>query len=83
MSTLARAWDGFMQALAETSELQRRGADASTLAELLRHARELLDIIEGELSDQSITIPSDARAVLAQLRGRLESLEQQVLPTKH
>ena len=72
-----------MRALTETSELHRAGADANTIADLLRHARELLDIIEEEIADGSSATVGDARAVLAQLRERLESLERQVLPTTH
>jgi hypothetical protein len=83
MSTIAAAWYAFMRALDEARDLQERGASANELSELLRHARELLDIIDGEVAEQAITMPSDARAVLAQLRGRLESLERDVMPTKH
>ncbi len=83
MSTVADAWDAFMRALAETSELHRRGADARTIADLLRHARELLDIIDEEIADGTPQTVADARAVLAQLRGRLASLEQDVMPIRH
>jgi hypothetical protein len=83
MSTIEAAWDAFMQALAETSELHRNGGDASTIAELLRRARELLYIIEDEIADGSSATLGDARAMLTQLRSRLESSEQQVLPTRH
>ena len=72
-----------MRALEEARDLQERGPSADELSELLRHARELLDIIEAESAEQAITMPSDARAVLAQLRGRLEALERDVMPTRH
>jgi hypothetical protein len=49
----------------------------------LRHARELLDIIDDEIADGTPQTVADARAVLAQLRGRLESLEQDVMPIRH
>jgi hypothetical protein len=42
---------------------------------LPQHARELRNIIQREMADQAITRPGDARVVLAQLRGPLESLE--------
>ena len=83
MNTVAAAWDAFMQALAETSDLHRRGADAHTIADLLRHARELLDIIDDEIADGTPQTVAGARAVLAELRGRLESLEQDVMPIRH
>jgi hypothetical protein len=83
MNTVVDAWDAFMQALAETSDLHQRGADAYTIADLLRHARELLDIIDDEIADGTPQTVADARAVLAQLRGRLESLEHDVMPIRH
>ena len=42
VSTVALAWDAFMRALAETSELRRSGANVGTVAELLRHAHHWL-----------------------------------------
>jgi BMFP domain-containing protein YqiC len=83
MSTVSNAWVAFIHALEEARDLQHRGADAHTLADLLRHARERLDIIDDEIADGTPQIVADARAVLAQLRGRLESLEQDVMPTMH
>ena len=62
MSTIARAWDALMRALAEASGLHRGGADANSIAALLQHARELLDIIEQEMADQAVTLSGDARA---------------------
>ena len=83
MSAIANAWDAFMRQLDEARDLHERGASANDLSELLRHARELLDIIEAEAAEQAIVIQSDARAALARLRGRLESLELDVMPTMH
>jgi hypothetical protein len=83
MNTVADAWDAFMRALAETSDLHRRGPDPHTIADLLRHARELLDIIDDEIADGKPQTAVDARAVLAQLRGRLKSLEHDVMPIRH
>ena len=83
MSALATAWNALMRALEEARDLHQRGASANELAELLRHARELLAIIEGKVAEQAITMPSDARAVLARLRGRLEALERAVMPARH
>ena len=83
MSTVEAASAAFIQAIAEAHDLNRRGADLSTIAELLRHAQELLDIIEEEIADGTSATVRDARAVLAELGGRLESLERDVLPTKH
>ena len=82
MST-ATAWYAFTRALEEARDLQERGADAYAVAELLRHARELLEIVEKETAGGSIKTVNEARAVLAQLRGRLETLERDVMPTRH
>jgi hypothetical protein len=83
MSPVTDAWTAFIRALAEARDLHDRGADAHTIADLLRHARDLLDIIDDEIADGTPQTVADARAVLAHLRGRLESLQQDVMPTKH
>ena len=83
MSTVSNAWVAFIHALEETRDLQHRGTDAHTIADLLRHARDLLDIIDDEIADGTPQTVADARAVLAQLRGRLESLEHDVMPIRH
>jgi hypothetical protein len=83
MSTVSNAWVAFIRALEEARDLQHCGADAHTITDLLRHARELLDIIDDEIADGTPQTVADARAVLAQLRGRLESLEQDIMPTRH
>ena len=72
-----------MAAIAEARDLHARGGDDVELANLLRHARELVDIIEEEITATPIAIPGAAGAVLAQLRGRLQSLEHDVMPTRH
>ena len=73
----------FIRALEDARDLQHRGADAHTIADLLRRARELLDVIDDEIADGTPQTVADARAVLGQLRGRLESLEQDVMPIRH
>ena len=83
MSTLAHAWGAFMRTLEDARDLQERGADAYAFIDLLRHARDLLDIIEEETAAGSIKTVNEARAVLAQLRGRLKSLEHDVMPIRH
>ena len=83
MSTFARAWDEFMGAIEEARDLHRRGADALTIAVLVGYARELFEIIEAEIAANPIAIPGAAGAVLALLRGRLNSLERDVMPTEH
>jgi ElaB/YqjD/DUF883 family membrane-anchored ribosome-binding protein len=83
MSTIEQAWTAFMSAIDEARELHRGGAHAGELAELMRHARELLDIIEAEAAEQSIAMPPKAGAVLDQMRDRLSQFESQVKPTAH
>ena len=41
----------FIRALEDARDLQHRGADAHTIADLLRRARELLDVIDDEIAD--------------------------------
>jgi hypothetical protein len=83
MSTIARAWDAFIQALDEAQQLRAKNADVGRIFDLVRHARELLDIIEQELALESVDLPGDARVGLAQLRQRVQSLEQDVVPARH
>jgi hypothetical protein len=83
MSTIEMAWDAFTRAIEEAREVHARGDDPIDLANLIRHARELLDIIEEEIAANPIAIPGAAGAVLAHLRGRLEALERDVMPAKH
>ncbi len=61
-------------------EYCRSTAEAHTIAELVLYARELLDIIAEEIIDQPKSTVADARAVLAQLRSRLESPERDIMP---
>lgn len=84
MSTLAEAWDAFMRAIDEARALANSGAEPLVTAEHVRHARDLLDIIEAKIAAHQIDISAGAAiAVLAQLRSRLESLEKDVMPTRH
>ncbi|HEY1460368.1 MAG TPA: hypothetical protein VGH59_09985 [Casimicrobiaceae bacterium] len=83
MSDIARAWDAFMDAIVDARNAHARGADDSVVAELVRHAREMLDVIEDAIADNPIAIPSAAGAVLMKLRGRLQTLEQDVGPVRH
>jgi hypothetical protein len=82
MSTIVRVWDALMRALAEASELHRGGADANSIAELLQHARELLDIIDDEISVNGLEIPDGVPGGLAQMRERLAIVERS-LATRH
>jgi hypothetical protein len=76
VTNVARAWDAFMQAIIDARHMHERGAEPFIVDDLVRHARELLDIIEAEIAEHPIEIPGAAGAVLSQLRGRLRSLER-------
>jgi len=60
-----------MQAIVDARHMHERGAEPLMVADLGRHARELLDIIEAEIAEHPIEIPGAAGAVLTQLRARL------------
>jgi hypothetical protein len=83
MITFARAWDEFARVIEEARDLRQRDADANVVAELLRYARDLLDIIADEIIDEPSSTVANARTVLAELRNRLTLLEQDVMPTRH
>jgi hypothetical protein len=67
-----------MRAVEDARALTASGAEPHAIADLVRYARDLLDIIEAEIAAHPIAIPGAAGAVLAQLRGRLQSLEKDV-----
>jgi hypothetical protein len=84
MTTLARAWEEFMRVIEETRAMHQRGAQANTtmIVELIHYARDLLESLPTKSLIPTSTVPA-ARAVLAQLRSRLESLERDVTSTQH
>jgi hypothetical protein len=49
MNTVTRAWQAALSALEEARDLHERRGDAETVRDLLRHAREMIDVIEAEL----------------------------------
>jgi hypothetical protein len=57
MNTVARAWQATMIALTEAGELHARGGDIETIRDLLRHARELIEIVEEEIAQESANSP--------------------------
>ena len=81
MSTVANAWVAFIRALEDARDLQHCGADALTIADLLQHARELLDIIDDEISVNGLEIPGDVRDGLAQMREHLATVERSLVTT--
>jgi hypothetical protein len=83
MNTISMSWDAFVLAMDEVTELTRSGGNAIVVADLLQHAREVLDILDVELGLQGIELSSEGRSTLSQLRGRLESLEKDVMPARH
>jgi hypothetical protein len=83
MSILESCSSAVMRALAEASELHQRKATPSKIAAVLHHAREVLQILEDRIARQSVEFSADVGADLAQLRGRLQSLEKDVMPTRH
>ena len=80
MNTIAAAWDAFMRVLEEARGLQERGASANELWSCCAMRASCSTSIEAESAEQSIPIPSDARAVLAQLRGRRLNPDKALTP---
>ena len=82
MSTVAMAWEAFLQAIEEPRELHAAGAGSLVVADLLQHARELLDIIDDEINFNGLVISGDVRDGLAQMRTHLATVERS-LATDH
>jgi hypothetical protein len=81
VSTVAAAWDAFLAAIAEAVELHGNNGAAAAVADLLQHAREMLDVIDEESAAGS-ALPEAARRLLESMRERLASLER-ALVTVH
>ena len=82
MTTITRAWEAFLAAVAEAQSLHASGADAATIQDLVQHARELLDIIAEEMAINGVTLPEWVRGGLQHLQERLIAVESELV-TKH
>jgi hypothetical protein len=80
-TTIAMAWQAFLSAIEEAKELNASGASSTVVADLLQHARELLDIIDDEISLNGLEIPGEARDGLAQMRTHLATVERCLVTT--
>jgi hypothetical protein len=82
MNTVARAWHAAMLALAEARESHARGADTETVLDLLRHARELIEIIEEEINSEREKFPDPdvVRMAAAELRKRVDAAAATLVP---
>jgi len=82
MNSIERAWRAFLSAIEEAKTLTTAGADAATLGDLLQHARELLEIIDEEITLNGIAVTTDIRHGLDQLRAQLAAAEASIV-TRH
>ena len=80
-TTIAMAWQTFLSAIEEAKELNASGASSTVVADLLQHARELLDIIDDEISLNGLEIAGDVRDGLAQMREHLATVERSLVTT--
>jgi hypothetical protein len=74
-STVERAWEAFLAAIADAKELTASGGSAGAIQDLLQHARELLDIIDDEIALNGLGVPADVRSGLEHLRRQLTAVE--------
>ena len=75
------AWQTFLSAIEEAKKLNASGASSAVVADLLQHARELLDIIDDEINLNGLVIPGNIRDGLAQMRARLATAERSLITT--
>ena len=59
MTTIAQVWEAFLAAIAEARTLHASGGSVVAVADLLQHARELVDIIDDEVSVNGLAMPDD------------------------
>jgi hypothetical protein len=79
-TTIAMAWQTFLSAIEEAKKLNASGANSTVVADLLQHARELLDIIDDEISLNGLELPG-VRDGLAQMRTHLVTVERSLVTT--
>jgi hypothetical protein len=82
MNTIARAWQATMLALAKARESHVRGDDPETVLDLLRQARELIEIIEEEINSEREKFPDPdvVRMAAAELRKRVDAAAATLIP---
>jgi len=82
MNTVARAWQAAMDALHEARTLAERGGELEAIRELLRHAREMIDVIEAEFADgQAHHGDRDVvRMAANELRARVDAAAAALVP---
>jgi hypothetical protein len=82
-SSLGVAWDDFTREIEDIRALSECGAKRPVLDEPMRHARELLNVIEREIAYTRVVTAAGISESLARLRDRLQSLEPDVMPARH
>jgi hypothetical protein len=75
MTTIERAWEAFLAAVAEAKQVYGSGGATETVQDLLQHARELLEIIDDEIALNGLSVPAEVRGGLEHLRARLAAVE--------
>jgi hypothetical protein len=82
MNTVARAWQAALTALKEARDLHERRGDAKAVRDLLRHAREMIEIIEDEINSEREKFPDPdiVRMAAAELRKRVDAAAATLVP---
>jgi hypothetical protein len=75
-------WEAFVAAVGEAQNLCRSGGAPTAIQDLLKHARELLEIIEDEIAINSLTVPAEVRGGIEHLRAQLAAVESGLV-TRH
>jgi len=75
---LANVSSACMDALREAQDMVEAGETGAQLADVVRHARELLDIIAEELGDVSRDTGEYAAGVLLEFGDRISELERYI-----
>jgi thiaminase len=80
---LANVSSACMDALREAQDMAEAGETGAELADVVRHARELYDIIAEELGDVSRATGEYAGGVLLEFDERIKELERLVRAKSH
>jgi hypothetical protein len=82
VSDIARAWQAALTALEEARDLHELRGAAETVRDLLRHAREMIDVIEAELEEGRAKAldPDVVRIAAAEFRKRVDAAAAALVP---
>jgi hypothetical protein len=82
MDTISRAWYTAVDAIQEARDIGQSGGNVEAVRDLLQHAREMVDVIETELTEGLVRAADldVIRMAAAELRKRVDAAAATLAP---